>query len=147
MNIEVKPIAWKELDSLGQVFFFCLPDDFIVNSHLMSLVSAADIYRRSLDDLDPMYVAGDPIICQLQKCLNHTDVNLLMAECWADHYNPESNSTKFNEQGGRAPKLDAYRRQMKNLIGQIYESVFSRKSFEIDPIYPTRPSQLSCWGF
>ena len=108
-----------------------------------------DIYRRSLDDPDPRTptVAADPIICQLQKCLNHTDVNLLMAECWADHYNPERNSTKWAEAGGRAAQLDAYRRQMKNLIGQIYEKVFSRKSFEIDPIYPTRPSQLSCWGF
>jgi len=70
-----------------------------------------------------------------------------MAECWHHYYSPENNSEKFKGLS-MAEKLESLQRQMKNLVGQIYEQIFNNnKSFHIDEVYPTRPSQLSALEF
>ena len=109
---------------------------------MVTLVCAVDLYQRSLvfKGLDR---DSDPIICQLQKCLNHTDVNLLMAECWHLYFSPESNAEKFKSLP-LSQKEDALQRQMKNLVAQIYEKVLNNnRAFYLDSVYPTRASQLS----
>jgi len=156
MQIKVKPVVddkdgkdidGKNLDPIERVSYYCLPSDFIVNSSLLTMICAVNLHKQKLIDQDITNVDSDIIICQLQRCLNHTDINLLMAECWSDYYSPAANVEKFKGLA-MTDRLAALEGQMKSLVGQIYENIFNNnKQFHLDEIYPTRPSQLSAVEF
>jgi len=62
-----------------------LPCNFIINATLLNFIFAAQthIMSRVSKNLRP---ESDFIVQQLKKCLDVTDINILMGECWREFY-------------------------------------------------------------
>ena len=73
------------------------------------------------------------------------DINILMCECWKQFYSIEARL------GAKAASLGEKHRlletSMRSLVSNIFVHIFDNPKFDVDWVFPMRPSTLTPLGF
>jgi len=145
MEITAFAVLIPKLSLVDRLSYDYLPCNFIINATLLNFIFAAQthIMSRVSKNLQP---ESDFIVQQLKKCLDVTDINILMGECWREFYSLKARlgpapQTAFEEMH---KLLEA---SMRTLVSEIFVHIFDSKKFAVDWVYPVRPSPLTAHGF
>lgn len=74
-----------------------------------------------------------------------TDISILMGECWMECYSIEVRLG--NKAASLGEKLRLLETSMRTLVSSIFVHIFNNRNFEVDWVFPMRPSPLTPLGF